>query len=170
MFKYCLYSILVILLFITFSCETKNTLDNTGCVLSIADSLDVVRGVFAATEDFAEANNNLDAEGVTNFWVNSPNFFLVEQTTLHSGFDAIYKNCLNFYAVPIDSTKLIWTERKILPLTKNLAHLYGRYDMYIRFKSGEVIHGVPYYSALMKFDEGEWRVLRGHESYELLDN
>lgn len=159
-----------ILFLATFSCNTKHNTYKSNFTLSVADSLEVVRGVLKATENFANANNNLNAEGVSNFWLNSPDFLLVEQTTLHNGFTAIYKNCQNFYAVPIDSTKLIWLERKILPLTKNLAHLYGRYDIYFRFKSDEVIHASPYYSALLKLEKGEWKVLRGHESYELLDN
>lgn len=138
--------------------------------MSVADSLEVVRGVLKATENFANANNNLDAEGISNFWLNSPEFLLIEQTTKYYGFNSIYKNCQNFYAVPIDSTMFIWTERKILPLTKNLAHLYGRYDIYFRFKSDEVLHATPYYSALLKLENKEWKVLRGHESYELLNN
>ena len=154
-----------------FSCNTKQQeVNNSNYILSVKDSLEVVRGVFNATENFAEANDMINAEGVANFWLNSPDFIFVENTTLHLGFDAIYKNCINFYSVPIDSTKLIWTERKILPVSKNLAHLYGRYNFYIRFKSGEIIHGSPYYSAIMKLDNGGWKVLRGHESYELSNN
>jgi hypothetical protein len=162
--------ILVIFLLANYSCSQKNNSEHSNNTLSVADSLEVVRGVFNATEEFANGNNTLDAEKVSEFWLQSPDFILVENTTLINGFDAVYKNCQNFYAVPIDSTKLIWTERNILPLTKNLAHLYGRYDMYIRFKSGEVIHAVPFYSALLKLESGWWKVIRSHESYELNDN
>lgn len=165
-----LYLTLGIFLFANYSCSQKSNSVNSNNTLSVADSLEVVRGVFTATEEFANANNSLDAEKVSEFWLQSPNFILVENTTLINGFNAVYKNCQNFYAVPIDSTKLIWTERNILPLSKNMAHLYGRYDMYIRFKSGEVIHAVPFYSALLKLENGKWKVLRSHESYELDNN
>jgi len=161
---------LICFLFANYSCSQKNNSENSDTTLSVADSLEVVRGVFAACEEFAKGNNSLDAEKASEFCLQSPDFILVENTTLINGFDDVYKNCQNFYAVPIDSTKLIWTERNILPLSKNMAHLYGRYDMYIRFKSGEVIHAVPFYSALLKLESGRWKVLRSHESYEINEN
>ena len=137
--------------------------------LSKTDSVSIVEKVLAATDAFANANNKLDAKGVTEFWHSRPEFVLIENDIKYPSWDSIYSNCVRFYSSKIDSTNLVWLERNILPLSKTSASLFGRYEIYIKYSSGTIIHAVPFYSALLTKVDDKWKVLRGHESYKLLD-
>lgn len=134
--------------------------------LSSADSLQIVQEIIQSTSDWANASNSRDGEKAAEFWMNSPNLIFVEDINKIPDFESIYQNCINFYSTPIDSTNLVWLKRNILPITKNMASIYGRYEFYCRFSSGEIIHGIPFFTALMIKDGNKWKVLQGHKSVE----
>ena len=148
------------------SCHIKKSKNYENSFLSSADSLQIVQEVIKSTSDWANASISCDGKKVAEFWMNSPNLVFIDNMRGYPDFESIYQNCIDFYSVPIDSTNLVWLKRNILPITKNMASIYGRYEFYCKFSSGEIIHGIPYFTALMVNDGGKWKILRGHESVE----
>ena len=158
--------ILIFTLTLSYSCintlsEVKNEL------LTSSDSLEIIKGVTAALDLYADANNTLDGERISKFWSKSPNMIFIVDTDIYSDWNVLYDVCLEFYSVPIDSTNMNWIKRSIIPLSNNYASVYGRYEMFLRMESGEVLLNViPHFTAIMVKEDNMWKVLRGHESYE----
>lgn len=163
-----IYFISVLLLAI-FSCQSGKENGTNDCYISSADSLAIVNEVIASMDAWANASNNLEAEKAAEFWDSSAELIFIENTNEYPNWEAIRDYLIEFYSAEFDSFNLVWTERNIRPLTKNLASVYGRYECSLEFSSGEKIHAIPYFSALMIRVEGKWKVWRGHESYDLID-
>ena len=160
----------ILILIFLFSCQTKIGNNDIESTLTSSDSTNIIDGVITATELFAEANNNLDGKKVTEFWQSSPNFKFIEKPNIYQNWDTIYKYTMEFYDMPIDSINLEWKEREIIPLTKEFAYFYGKYELFIRFTPGEIMHGIPFYTALMVKENDQWKVLQGHESFVLIEH
>ncbi len=151
---------------IIYSCNNTSSNVNDD-LLTSSDSLEIINGVTAAFNLYADANNTLDGERITDFWSQSPDMVFIVNNYVYSDWKSIYEGCIEFYSSPIDSTNLRWLEYSIIPLSKNFASVYGRYEMYLRIPSGEVLlQAVPHFTAIMVNEENVWKVLRGHESYE----
>jgi len=148
-----------------FSCQTKVGI-NPDCALTASDSTNIINAVLSATESFANANNQLNAKGVINFWCyNDPDFIIFENSTIHPSGEILEKGVTEFYAAGIDSTSLNWTKRDVIPLSKEFAQLTGEYNFYLKLNSGDVQNVHVFYSALFKEITGNWKALRVHESY-----
>ena len=158
--------ILAFTLTISYSCKYSSSKVKNE-LLTSSDSLEIIKGVTAALDLYADANNALDGERITNFWSKSPKMIFIVNTVIYSDWNIIHDGCVEFYSSPIDSTYLNWMQRSIIPISNNHASVYGRYEMYLRIESGEVLLDVnPYFTAIMVKEDNMWKVLRGHESHE----
>jgi len=164
-----MYLVFAILLLGFYSCVNNENKLNSD-LLTSSDSTEIIRGVTAALDLYADANNNLDGERITGFWSKSPNMVFIVNTDLYQDWDILYQSCIDFYSSPIDSTNLVWLESTVIPLSKTTACVYGRYEMFLRAPSGEILlHTIPYFTATMIKEGESWKVLVGHESGELLN-
>ncbi len=159
---------LIISLLITLSCNRATDLHETQDLITKSDSLLIVNKVLEITDDFADANNRLDANKIMDYWhYNDSNFIVIENTTIHPSGETLFNGVQEFYNAGIDSTFLSWKMRKIIPLSLKSAHLYGEYDFYLKLKTGEIMDYHLLYSALFKEINGNWKALRVHESYKI---
>ena len=146
------------------SCNKKDV-KPSDCILTKADSLLIMEEVIKASDLFANANNNLDYNMMMNYWAyNHPDFIGVENLDFIQP-DGLYERVKNFYTTGLDSTKLNWLKREIIPLSATSAHLYGEYEIYLKYESGKEANYYIYYSALLARVDGTWKALRIHESY-----
>jgi len=159
--KHTITALSVVLLIIT-NC-TNTTKVNDDCALNAKDSAAIYQGIIAATDSFTYFNNHLNGDKIAQFWDNSADFLFIQDTTAFSDYEIIYKMCITFYSAPIDSTHLIWSKREVLPITKNKAHLYGKYEFYVKDSAGQVLRVNTNITALMTKSGSSWKVLRGQE-------
>lgn len=149
------------------SCQTTEMNNHEGGRLSSTDSLKIIEGVNEALDLYADANNTLDGERITGFWSQSSDLVFIVGNYEYTDWNSIYQACIDFYSSPIDSTNLEWISRNIVPLSRDCASVYGKYKMFLRIPSGEVIMNIaPYFTAVMVKEGEQWKVLRGHESYQ----
>jgi hypothetical protein len=157
------------------ACQNNVTSNSPNCVLTKSDSLVVINKVLEITDEFANANNSLDYDRLVACWAyTDPDFIAVENLDYLNP-DGLYERVKGFYTnAELDTTHLNWIKREIIPLSQTSAHIYGEYEIFIKYKSndkGRLYEEGNYYvnySALLSKIEGNWKILRFHESAKIV--
>ena len=153
-------------LLVIIACNRSTDSNMSDNLMTKSDSLLIVNKIIEITDNFANANNKLDAKGILNYGdYYNPDFIYIENTSIHPSGEELEKGVSEFYSAGIDSTSFNWTKRDIIPLSKEYAHLIGEYNFYLKLKTGEVSNFHVFYSGLYKKIDGNWKALRLHESY-----
>jgi len=159
--------ILFSLLMISTSChKTQETTQNW--YLTGTDSAKIVDEVLAATNAFAKASINMDADEEIRFWDSSPLMMFAENGMQFANRDSIFTSMKGWYSKS-DSVNFIWEERNILPITKRVADLFGSFYFQAKLKSGGVVKVRAYDTWLLVKEVDGWKILRGHESYKIVE-
>lgn len=138
--------------------------------LTGADSAMIVNEVLVATDVFAAASRKMDADEEIQFWDSSQQMMFAENGRQFANRDSIYASMKGWYTPALDSVEFKWEERNILPISQKVAHLFGRFYFRAKFKSGETIVVRPYDTWLLIKKDNSWKIIRGHESYNIQDS
>lgn len=160
-----LFIIILPVLIILSSCKNDKVFNSSSFELTSEDSIMVINQVMKATDMFANSNNNLDYNQMMEYWAFKHSDFIGVENLDFIKPNGLYDRVKNFYTTGLDSTNLHWVKRNIIPLSKTFAHLYGEYEIYLEYKSGNAENYYIYYSALLIQDDETWKALRIHESY-----
>lgn len=135
-------------------------------VISEAESKRIEKEIIEATDAFALAHDRIDVKAIQDFWhYDDPRWVAVENNVMVPA-EYLKDMISDFYSERVDSVNMNWVTRDILPLTPVKAHLYGEFNLYMKYRSGDETRLYIHISALMKDMNGSWGAIRVHESYD----
>jgi ketosteroid isomerase-like protein len=158
------------LIILAFSCQQGTIQSEQKCCLTSEDSMTIVNEITAVINDWIQANKNRDIEKCTAFWDSSPDFMLAENGMQYANWDSLYVVIKEWYSQPLESIEFDIEKRSILPLTPEVAHIFCKMSFRTNFSSGDVFQSRGFLTLLAVKKDGNWKMLRGHESTIITGN
>ena len=160
-----IFVVTAIVLF-AFGCNTKNDVSNKN-KLTTEDSLKVVKEVNDAIDNYTQAHISLNSEKTAEYFVNSPELVVAENSELTPNWDAVAKQIKDVHATFV-SPKLSLENRKVLALSLNSAAVTCKISFEALTKDKKKFAAAGYATFVLAKQNDQWKFFQYHESYKIL--
>ena len=133
--------------------------------LSEEQKSSITNEIMELTTNWANAHNNMDADGAIELWDSSPDLMFAENGEFFPSRDSIYNYLKGFYELTT-SMDVKWKQRVIIPLSQNSASMSGYFHAHAVFASGDIFDINSMFTGIFIKKNNEWVLVHGHESFK----
>ena len=148
----------VIVIFPTCTSKTATDLTNQ-------EKQNITDGIMDLTTNWANTNNNMDADKAIQFWDSSSELMYAENGEFFPNRDSIYSFLKSFYQTTT-SMQVKWEHRVVIPLSISAASMSGYFHAKALFKSGDKFEVNSMFTGVFIKKNNNWVLIQGHESYK----
>ncbi|MBN1790412.1 MAG: nuclear transport factor 2 family protein [Bacteroidales bacterium] len=143
-----------------FSCKPE--VENTNVFTAEQKAL-VTNEIMEVSDKWVQNNIHKNPDSIVTFWSNSPDMYFAEDGVFFDNRETIHSFLTGFYE-NTDTMHVEWLERRINPISDEVASLAGKFRFRAKFKSGDVHEGKVAFTAVFTRENGAWSIINGHES------
>jgi len=123
----------------------------------------VIKEIMKVSDKWVQNNINKNPDSIVTFWSNSPDMYFAEDGVFFDNRETIHSFLTGFYE-NTDTMHVEWLERRVNPISNEVASLAGKFRFRAKFKSGDVHEGKVAFTAVFTHENGAWSIVNGHES------
>ena len=123
----------------------------------------VIDAIMDRTSEWSEANRKRDSGAVLALFDESVEMRHVENGVIFDSYKAVGDFIKGWYETTKDM-KHTWEERRVLPLSLEVATMTGIFSYEAQQESGKFFQGRNVFTGVFVKRGSEWRLINGHES------
>lgn len=148
--------------------ETKEENEPTNILkLTTEDSLKTVQEIDVIINGYTQAHNEMNPEKAADYFINSPEMIVLENGERYADWATLAKFIKDFYSTTA-SANVVWTEKKILVLTKVSGVMNSKYTFESISKDKKKFATTGWATILLIKQNNQWKFHQYHESYKVL--